>query len=128
MLIGSIMKHEGFEGKPYKDTEGFLTIGYGTKLPINKEEGKLLLNYRLDKLKSELVQKEPGILNLPPDKQDVLFEMAYQMGVNGVLKFKRMWKALENFDYIQAAVEMLDSRWATQTPSRAQALAKIMGE
>ena len=39
-----------------------------------------------------------------------------------------MWQALENFDYVQAAVEMLDSRWAKQTPNRAQELAKRMGE
>lgn len=127
-LLDSIKQHEGFDGKPYRDTEGFLTIGYGTKLPISRAEAELLLNNRLEILKAELAQKEPMLLNLPPEKQDVLFEMAYQMGVNGVLKFKRMWKALENFDYIQAAVEMLDSKWAKQTPNRAEELTKKMGE
>jgi len=127
-LLDSIKQHEGFDGKPYRDTEGFLTIGYGTKLPISRAEAELLLNNRLEILKAELVQKEPMLLNLPIEKQEVLFEMAYQMGVNGVLKFKRMWKALENFDYIQAAVEMLDSKWAKQTPNRAEELAKKMGE
>jgi len=127
-LIDSIKEHEGFDGKPYRDTEGFLTIGYGTKLPISRAEGEMLLKNRLDILSNELIQKEPMLLNLPSEKQGILFEMAYQMGVNGVLKFKKMWQALENFDYVQAAVEMLDSRWAKQTPNRAQELAKRMGE
>ena len=54
--------------------------------------------------------------------------MAFQLGLKGVLNFSRMWEALKRHDYVAAADEMLDSRWAEQTPSRAEALAKIVGE
>ena len=35
---------------------------------------------------------------------------------------------LENFEYRMASKEMLDSRWARQTPNRAKRLSDIIGE
>ena len=125
-LIGTIKKHEGFRGMPYKDKLGIPTIGYGTKLPLTEEEAEMLLQHRLDKKILELSDKEPFYLELPQKAQEVIANMAYQMGVNGVLKFKKMWKALKNGDFQKAADEMLDSRWAKQTPNRARELAEIM--
>ena len=52
--------------------------------------------------------------------------MAYQLGVEGVMKFKKMIAALQNGDYDRAADEMADSLWAKQTPSRAQRLMTLM--
>ncbi|GAB6045085.1 lysozyme [Caminibacter profundus] len=125
-LIETIKKHEGFRGMPYKDSLGIPTIGYGTKLPITEEEAEMLLQHRLDKKILELSDREPFYLELPQKAQEVIANMAYQMGVNGVLRFKKMWKALKNGDYKKAADEMLDSRWAKQTPNRARELAEIM--
>ncbi|WP_414717526.1 hypothetical protein [Steroidobacter sp.] len=52
--------------------------------------------------------------------------MAYQLGTNGVTNFKRMCAALRIRDYSAAAIEMLDSTWAKQTPARAKRMAEIM--
>ena len=41
-------------------------------------------------------------------------------------KFKKMWSAIEDEDYNNAAVEMLDSRWAEQVKGRATRLSDIM--
>ena len=125
-LIEMIKKHEGFRGMPYNDSLGFLTIGYGTKLPLTEEEAELLLKHRLDEKVIELSEKEPFYLELPETAQKVIANMAYQMGVGGVLKFKKMWAALKNRNYKKAADEMLDSKWAKQTPNRAKELAEIM--
>jgi len=54
--------------------------------------------------------------------------MIFQMGFAGVSKFRNMIVALQNNSYTTAASEMLDSRWAKQTPNRAQALSKQMEE
>lgn len=127
-LIEKIKESEGFSGVVYKDTEGFDTIGYGTKLPLSEKECEVLLEMRLkDKIK-ELEQREPFINSLPIEKQEVIAEMCYQMGVSGVLAFKRMWAALKKANYALAAAEMLDSRWAKQTPNRAKKLSLVMGE
>ena len=52
--------------------------------------------------------------------------MVFQLGKTGVSKFKNMWKALSALEYSTAASEMLDSRWAKQTPNRAQAMSAQM--
>jgi lysozyme len=126
MVMELIKKHEGFEGMPYNDSLGFPTIGYGTKLPITEEEAEILLEHRLKRMMRELIQKEPFFEKLPEDAQKVITDMTYQLGVGGVLKFKKMWAALKKGDYKKAADEMLDSRWAKQTPNRAKELAEIM--
>ena len=127
-IIENIKRHEGFRGEVYRDTLGFNTIGYGTKLPLSKKEASVLLEMRLKEKIKELEEKEPFINSLPLDKQSILVEMSYQLGVNGVLKFKKMWVALKNSDYKIAALEMLDSRWHIQTPRRAKELSDKMME
>ena len=125
-LIENIKKNEGFNGDVYKDSLGIPTIGYGTKLPLSKDEAEIILQMRLkDKIK-ELEKREPFVNKLPTMTQEVVSEMCYQMGVSGVLKFKNMWKALKEFDYVKASDEMLDSRWAKQTPKRAMELSEKM--
>lgn len=124
MLIDDIKENEGFRGNVYKDTLGFDTIGYGIKLPITKKEAITLLKHRLNKKKAKLIKARPHIAILPEEIQNVLFEMAYQLGVGGILKFKKMFEALEEEDHLEASYEMLDSKWAKQTPNRAKKLAE----
>ena len=93
---------EGFNGDMYFDTEGFATIGFGTKLPITNEEGRLLLEHRLNKIKIE-VDTALSHLQIEDDAWDVLYLMAYQMGVGGLLKFQKMISALERQDYEEAS-------------------------
>lgn len=123
--VEDIKNEEGFKGVVYKCTEGFDTIGYGTKLPLTKEEATLLLEYRLGKLKSEL-NSSLYALEAPAEVWDILYNMAYQLGVPGLLKFGKFIKALQNRNYSQASIEMLDSKWASQTPNRAKRLADRM--
>ena len=52
--------------------------------------------------------------------------MVFQLGVGGVGKFKKMWEALRKKDYGEASFQMMDSRWAKQTPNRAESLSKVM--
>lgn len=113
-LVENIKESEGFKGVVYKCTEGFDTIGYGTRLPLVEEEAQMLLEYRLKVFVKELEQREPFVNKLPLDKQEILAEMSYQMSVGGVLKFRGMWTALKAFDYVRASAEMLDSLWARQ--------------
>jgi len=55
-------------------------------------------------------------------------DMAFNMGVPRLCKFKKMWAAIYAGDYNTAAIEMLDSRWATQVGTRAIKLSKAMEE
>jgi lysozyme len=125
-LVDSIKINEGFRGDVYKDHLGFDTVGFGTKMPLDEDEAELLLTHRLKKKIKEIEAKEPYINKLPLEKQEIVIEMAYQMGVTGVMNFKNMWVALKENDYKTAGAEMLDSLWAKQTPNRAKELSDKM--
>jgi len=120
-------KKEGCVGTVYKDHLGFDTIGIGTKLPITRDEAKLLLNHRMQAYRNQLVSNLHD-LTAPQEVWDILLAMSYQLGVNGVLGFKKMILAIRRKDYNEAANQMLDSLWASekQTPKRAGELADMM--
>jgi len=67
-------------------------------------------------------------MEISDDAKSIICEMIFQLGGNGVSKFKNMWKALKENppSYSVAASEMLDSRWAKQTPARATEMAEHM--
>ncbi len=127
-LIDDIKRDEGFMPKSYICPAGKLTIGYGTNIEdgISEAEAELLLSFRLNQMISQLLEKKPIVLRLPQDKQEIIFNMMYNLGVAGILRFKMFWLALDNFDYIVAAVEMRDSLWYRQVTNRAEKLAKQM--
>ena len=72
---------------------------------------------------------ENGCMDMNEKAHEIIIEMVFQLGKTGVSKFRNMWKALEQDppQYSVAASEMLDSRWAKQTPNRAKEMSKIMG-
>ena len=119
---------EGFRDKPYLCTEGVPTFGYGLTY-ITEYEAEWILRRRVRECVS-LVEGYAQNENVSLDefRVKILAEMTYQLGFKGVLRFKKMWKALKEFDYEGAAKEMLNSKWHIQTPSRCEYLAKKMKE
>ena len=127
-LIDNIKASEGFRSKVYQCTEGHDTIGYGfaiKDLVLSRDICDKILETKVAELKLIVNQKIPFIEDLPEEVQEVLYEMYYQMG-NSLFKFKKAIKHLEGKDYRLAAKEMLDSRWAVQTPNRAKKLSDIV--
>ena len=134
-LMERIKKHEWFVPKIYKDSLGFPTIGYGhLVLPEEQwEEGKEYSKEQLEHVfKTDFnnaVGQATGLMdgmNLDDKAREVIIEMVFQLGVGGVGKFKKMWEALRKKDYGEASFQMMDSRWAKQTPNRAESLSKVM--
>jgi len=122
-LKESIKRHEGKSLHIYKDSLGLWTIGYGTLIEsISEEEAEWLFEHRLNKVIKDLNFRKPIVRVLPEKMRDVLYEMGYQLGVNGLLKFKKMWQAIEDDDLGGIIREMKDSKWYTQTTSRADDL------
>ena len=134
-LMERIKKHEGFVPKIYKDSLGFATIGYGhLVLPEEQwEEGKEYSKEQLEHVfKTDFnnaVGQATGLMDgmdLDDKAREVIIEMVFQLGVGGVGKFKKMWEALRKKDYGEASFQMMDRRWAKQTPNRAESLSKVM--
>lgn len=129
-LHESIRIHEGLSLKPYRDTQGHLSIGFGKNLDegITIQQAYDLLDSDIDIAMSELDRAVPSWTMHSEARQDVLVEMAFNLGMPRLLGFKKMWAALEAKDYDKAAKEMQDSRWADQTGHRAVTLAMRMRE
>ena len=120
--IQTLKKDEGFRRRMYKCTAGKWTIGYGLNLEegITEAEAEVLLFMRVNRLWDELLRRVEGFESMPPEIQGILVEMAYQMGIHGVLGFRRTLRYLRQGRYDDAADEMLDSEWFREdTPSRA---------
>ena len=115
--------NEGFRRFVYQCTADKNTIGYGFNLDdvgLSKEESAVILQMRLNDLETELAGRIDGFINLSPIRKQVLCDMAYQLGVHGLLEFKKTITYIEAGQHQSAASEMLDSAWARQTPERAQ--------
>ena len=128
-LIDSIKQHEGYVGIVYKDSLGIDTIGYGfaiKDLDLDEDLAEEILLRKLEKLVKRVRDKFDWLDDVPHEVQGVLVNMAYQMGLSGVCKFKRALKYMEHQNWERAADEMLMSRWHKQTPNRAKELSNII--
>lgn len=129
-----LAEDEGFRALPYYDSEGFLTIGHGiliderrTGAGITNEESMYLMRNRAVRQANLCDARFDWYRKLSGVRQQVIVCMSYQLGVNGVAKFKRMGAAIERRDFVAAAAEMLDSTWhREQSTERAKRLANMM--
>ena len=129
-LIEAVKLSEGFRDRVYKDSLGIDTIGYGfaiKDLVLDEDISEMILERKLEALIERVNKRFDFVECLPEEAQEVIYEMCYQLGVTGVSKFKKTLLYLENEEVNMASKEMLDSKWARQTPNRAKRLSDIIG-
>mgnify|MGYP003144278056 CR=1 FL=1 len=133
-LKDSIKQHEGYVGVVYKDSLGIDTIGYGfaiKDLELDEDICNEILERKLKHLESMVKLKFGWFPFVPEEIQHVVMEMCYQLGITGFSKFVKTITYLKDKDFKNASIEMLDSKWAKQTPNRAKELSdrvKKLGE
>ena len=137
-LLESVKKHEGYRNKVYLDTLGKRTVGVGHLCVENfwEDDKEYEEDFLMDILKKDLQQAIRQAdsmcegLKISEDAKIIIIEMIFQLGGTGVSKFRKMWQAIQQDppDYAEASVQMLDSRWAKQTPNRAKEMARLMSE
>lgn len=128
-LVDLIKEDEGLRLKPYRCTAGKLSVGYGRNLEdvgISESEAQFLLFNDVNQCLDQLRLRIDYFGQLSEVRQAVLINMAFNLGTNGLLGFKRMFTALEAKRYLAASLEMEDSKWAKQVPNRARRLAWMM--
>lgn len=123
-----IEQHEGRRSLAYKDTLGITTIGVGRNL-----EHKGLSNNEIDiLLVNDIIECFDDLSHFKwfeeatEQQQAALLDWRFQLGGAGIRKFKKTMEYLSAGDYNQAGIEMLDSRWAQQTPNRANAISRMV--
>ena len=97
-------------------------------LELTEKEAEHLLTNRVSQKHLHLLDNLDWYSDMPPEVQGVILEMVYQLGFSGFKKFKKAISNMKSKDWKGAATEMLDSRWAKQTPNRANQLADIVRE
>jgi lysozyme len=149
-LIEKLIQHEGLRLQVYEDSLGIATIGIGRNLEdrgitpeelewmdipnmaivhtmgITEADAMYLARNDVQIVEEELLRAHPCVDRLDAVRQLVLIDMAFNLGVPRLCKFKKMWAAVEAEDFSTAAKEMLDSRWANQVKSRSTKLAHAM--
>lgn len=134
ILLQELKRDEGFVSHVYKDHLGYDTIGVGRLVDrrrgggISEYEGDILLGNDVDRVVGSLDHKIPWMRDLSDARQRALVNMAFQLGVNGLLNFRKTLSFMKDGKFEEAAEEALNSRWARQTPERAKRIAKMIRE
>ena len=143
-LIESVKQGEGFRNRVYKCTGGFDTCGYGYNLEANpllldkavieaiyakgitKQAASDLLTRCLRAIELKIPNELPWFSDLDPVRRDVLSNMAYNLGINGLLGFRNTLGYIKIGQYEKASQGMLHSKWAKQVKGRAKKLSEQM--
>ncbi|EAM8407014.1 lysozyme [Salmonella enterica] len=140
-IVKILNYEEGYKERPYIDTEGYPTVACGVKIG---PKGASLSNYIftvprevgdvwLESFVASTIKKmneNPLIISAMKacnqERKDILISMAYQMGVHGLAGFKNTLAMVSSGNFSGAASGMLSSKWAKQTPNRANRHAEVM--
>ncbi len=121
------MDSEGFSPSIYTDKTGHPTIGYGYNLSVYSYEGKRITKaYGL--LTDILKENHKALLsyewykNLDAMKKMVILDLSYNLGLNGLLKFKQFIKAIENKNYALAVERLQKSPYFNQVKKERQGI------
>lgn len=144
-----LIRDEGCRLKTYRCTAGKLTIGVGRnlddvgisfeetkklgitkqsaiKLGISQANAEALLDSDIDRVEKDLDRKLSWWRKLDPVRQRVLVNMAFNLGIDGLLGFKNTLRFIQAGNYEQAARNMEQSLWAKQVGKRAKRLQDMM--
>ena len=126
---------EGVKYEVYKDHLGYPTFGIGHLVvegdeemgkpvgtPVSEERVNSVFESDVQKFVSESKKVFPNLDDLPEEAQQVIVNMCFNMGAPRLSKFKKFIAAVNDGNWSTAAVEMMDSRWATQVGVRAERL------
>lgn len=131
-ITKQLRRDEGVVEHAYQDHLGWWTIGVGRL--IDKRKGGRLTDDEIDYLlANDIAEKERELetrvsfyKRLDEARKGVLLNMAFNLGVQGLLGFRNTLKLIETGKYEEASKEMLKSKWARQVGDRAVRLSKQM--
>ena len=137
-----LQKHEGFSATPYRCPAGFLTCGIGHNLDANPltpeqlskikdpnnwtlEEAYMILDDDIEKCEKQLATL-PFWKNIDIERRYAMLDLCFNLGFQGLLKFKKFLKAMEELDFERAAEELVDSKWYKQVGKRALRIVNLI--
>jgi len=141
-LRATIRRHEGVRRKAYKDSRGIWTIGCGHNLQCDPElfpqlrhlidvgitdtQIDALLDHDIANAEHQLDLYLPWWRHLDNVRQDVMVNMAFNLGIQKLLGFHNTLAAIHDGRYADAAKGMAQSLWDHQVGERADELEAMM--
>ena len=120
ILSQHLIEDEGLVLHAYQDSLGFWTLGVGRLIDkrkgggITRTEAIILLSNDIDRHWFELIQRFPWVEWLDDVRQISVCNLAFNLGVPGLAKFKNTLAALERKDWAAAARGLRRSLWYRQ--------------
>lgn len=140
-IIEILACEEGYREQPYTDSEGYPTVGCGIligpknaslanyQFSVSRRVGDIWMRQILDEKIGRMKQvpaPKAALEQCNDARADVLYSMAYQLGIGGLSAFKNTLLMIAEGHFDAAADGMLSSLWARQTPVRAHRQAEVM--
>lgn len=131
-LAEELKRDEGVIPHAYQDHLGYWTIGIGRLIDrrrgggLSDDEIQYLLTNDIAKVHQQVRSALPWFDRLTDPRKRALCNMAFQMGISGLLGFKNTLALMQAGKYAEAADNALKSKWATQTPGRAKRVADMI--
>ena len=139
VLKQQLIQDEGCEYEIYLDHLGYKTCGIGhlcraTDPENNLEVGDPVSVERVNELFAEDIEKVledctilyDNFYDLPEEAQLIIANMMFNLGRPRLSAFRKMKAAVDDHNWIEAAIQMEDSKWAKQVPNRANRLCDRM--
>lgn len=133
LLFNDLKTDEGLRLNAYQDTVGVWTVGWGHTgkevvhgLVWTLEQCEAALESDVAATENQLDNLMPGWRSLDDIRQDVIVEMAYNIGVHGLLEFNSFLRLLFQGNWVAAAGDLRLTKWARQVGHRAQELADMV--
>lgn len=128
LIKEQLVRDEGKKYRGYRDTRGTWTIGIGHNVesgpPLTETAVDAIFEGDLRHVCDEIARRIPWALKLDPARHAVLVNMAFNLGLGGLLKFKKMLAAMEQGNWEEAAIECADPNYVKQVGARAIRLAE----
>jgi lysozyme len=128
-LKAQLVVDEGRKKRIYTDTAGKITGGVGRNLTdrdFSDDEIDLMLDNDINLVVGQLDKHLPWWRTMTDARQGVLANMAFNLGIGGLMGFKNTLTFMQAGKYEAAAQGMMASKWATQVGKRAARLAAMM--
>lgn len=109
--------HEGVRKYPYKDTKGKITIGIGRNLsdkPLSDAAIAFLFDEDIAEAIEGLNDHLPWWEHLDEIRQRVMIDLTFNIGISGLLLFKRTLGDIKAGRFEDAALHLGQSLWAEQ--------------
>ena len=109
-LLDQMKRDEGRRSRPYQDSRGIWTVGYGHNLTVGPLSEAALMQI----LRDDVIAAETACLSLPiwtdlsEARRAALLNLTFNQGIGWVGKNPQMYAALQVRDYAKAAAALLD--------------------